>query len=395
VRQSDGYAWFVAGVASWFGAQGMQAVLFSWLAVGELHMKAEWVGVAQSTPMLMSLLLLLLGGTLADRFDPRGLLIGLHGLAALPAAGLAWAVASGHLTLPILIAYGAAMGAVSAFAMPARDTLLSRVAGPRLLRAVAGMTATQFGAQAAGTLLAGAAGWLGNARMLGAQALVLVSGAVFAARLAPAAPVRRTVREGPIRALTAGLAHVVRDPNLRGPTVLLMAVGVLFVGPFLVVFPLLVRDHYHGDQAELSIVLMLFPLGTILGSLLMRTLGSLRRKGLAALLALVGGAFALGVVGFGVPYPVMLASLLVWGACGAVFINCSRTLYQEHAPEAERGRALAVYQLSFMGAAPLGALSSGIVSGEVGPLMTLRLFAAGMLVLVALVFAFGSTASIE
>ena len=160
-----------------------------------------------------------------------------------------------------------------------------------------------------------------------------------------------------------------------------MAVGFLFVGPFLVVFPLLVRDFYRGGVDELSIVLMAFPLGTIAGSLVLRARG-LRRKGRAALIALVCGAAALAAVGTGLPFPAMLAATLAWGLGGAVFINCSRALYQEAAPALQRAQVLSIYQLGFMGAAPLGALASGFSSARFGPLDTLLAFAAGMLAVV-------------
>ena len=40
---SRAFPWYVAGVATWFGAFGMQQVLFSWLVVSELHAEARWV----------------------------------------------------------------------------------------------------------------------------------------------------------------------------------------------------------------------------------------------------------------------------------------------------------------------------------------------------------------
>ena len=75
-----------------------------------------------------------------------------------------------------------------------------------------------------------------------------------------------------------------------------VAVGVMFVGPFLVVFPLLVRDYYQEGIAHLSLVLMLFPLGTITGSLLLRATG-IPHKGRACLLSLMTGALILASIG--------------------------------------------------------------------------------------------------
>jgi MFS family permease len=75
---------------------------------------------------------------------------------------------------------------------------------------------------------------------------------------------------------------------------------------------------------------------------------------------------------------------------GSAFINASRTLVQEEAPPDQRGRVLSVYQLGFIGGGPLGAATAGLVAGSVGPLMTLRIFGAGMLLLVAAATVFSS-----
>jgi MFS family permease len=391
-----GFGWFSAGVASWFGAWGMQVVLFSWLLVGELQASAEWVGVAQTSTMLPALLLLLVGGLVADRLDPRRLLIALHVVAGVPALALALVVAGDRLSLTALFAYGVSMGALSAFIMPARDTLLSRVAGSDMMRAVTAMTAVQFGAQASGTLLAGAARWVGSVPMLLLHSALLVLGAAVTARVpVPPGAARRAPSRSALRDIVDGLILVVGDSVLRAQIMLVVAVGTLFVGPFVVLFPLLVRDFYQGGVAQLSLVLMLFPVGTIVGSLVLRARGGLRRKGLAAMLALAFGACALIGIGVGLPFPGMVAVTLAWGLAGSVFINCTRTLYQEAAPLAQRARVLSVYQLGFMGAAPVGALLSGAAGASLGTLPTLRLFGASMLVVVLLAAVLTNTARME
>lgn len=380
-----GYRWFAGGVASWFGAWGMQQVMFSWLVVGELRASPEWVGIAQTSTMLPAIALLLVGGAAADRLDARRLLAGLHLAAALPVALLAVAVGAGALSIGGLIAYGVAMGVVMAFSNPARDSLLSRVAGEDVMRAVTGATIVQFGAQGLGTLLAGAARWIGSPPTLLLQALVIGLGALATRRLPPTPVEARAHGASAVREVTEGLRFVLGTPGLRVVLVCLCGVGLLFMGPFLVVFPLVVRDVYGGDVDRLSVVLMLFPLGTIMGSGVILLRGGIRRKGRALLAALACGAVALATAGQGLPYAGFLAATLAWGLAGSVFMNCSRTLFQQAAPPERRARVLSVNQLGFMATAPLGSLLAGFVSGLVGPLPTLVLFGTGMLLLVAVV----------
>lgn len=377
------YSWFTAGIASWFGAMGMQQVLFSWIVVGELQASSEWVGITQTSTMIPALFLLVVGGAAADRFDPRRLLIALHLCAAVPVLLLATASALDRVQIPILIAFGLCFGVLSAFALPARDSLLSRVAGDDMLRAVAGMTIVQFGAQAAGTLTAGLTRFTGSAAMLCVQAGILVIGAWATQQIPAIAPSGNPTRGRPsLSELGEGISRVARTAELRAPAILVFAVGVLFVGPFLVIFPLLVRDYYEGGVDRLSLVLMLFPLGTIGGSLVLRARG-LPRKGRAALLALATGATTLIIIGLRVPFALLVALTLAWGLAGSVFINSSRTLFQQAAPPDQRGKVLAIYQLGFMGGAPIGALVSGFSSASIGLHMTLVGFGAGMLLLVA------------
>jgi MFS family permease len=348
----------------------MQQVLFAWLVVGELRAEARWVGVAQSATMLPSFALILLGGAIADRRDRRAMLIGLHLLATALSLVLLGSVAAGWLSLGLLIAYALGMGTISAFTVPARDSLLSEVAGANLMRAVTTMTLMQWTAQAVGSMIAGSARWIGTVPALGLHALTIFGGVPALSRLAPAPP-----RDGrPQNALRladlgVGVLEVVRSPHLRPVLLMVAAVGVLFMGPMLVVYPLLVRDYYAGDVGQLGVLQMAFPIGTILGSLGILTRGGIRRKGLAQLVALVAGAFCLGAVGLGLPFWGTFVATVLWGVAASVFMNSGRTIFQEKAPPSQRGRVLSVYSLGFMGASGLvGAPAAGVMIDVIGPL---------------------------
>ena len=381
-----GFPWYVAGVGAWFGAFGLQQVLFSWLVVGELQAEARWVGVAQSASMVPTFLLILVGGALADRVDRRRHLIRLHLFASLLALGLTAAVASGRLSLPLLIGYALAIGSTAAFVMPARDVLLSEVAGADMMRAVTVMTLVQWAAQALGALLGGSARWAGTVPALGLLAAVYGAGAPALARLAQTPPAGMPHARMRLADLWVGVREVVRSPLLRPVAMLSTAVGALFVGPMMVVFPLLIRDHYGGDVAELGLLQMCFPVGTILGSLALLALGGLPRKGPAQIGALLAGCACLGSVGFGLPLWGTLLAVVCWGLGAAVFMNAGRTVFQEQAPAAVRGKVLSVYMLGFMGASGLvGAPVSGLLAGWLGPLHTCFAASATMLAVVALV----------
>ena len=381
-RRDARYGWYLAAAGSWFSGLGLQQVMLPWLVVGELGAGAEWTGAVQMASMLPSLLLLFVGGAVADRRDPRNLLTGLHALALLPALALGLAIAGGGLSITIVLTCAMAMGALNAFSNPARDSLLSQVAGHDIARAVTGLTIAQFASQGLGMAVAGSARWLGTAPVLFAQAGIVAFGALLVRRI-PARP--RAARQPAVAGeYLAGLRFVLRSP-LRAVLVLTAGIGLLFSASYNVVLPVLVRDVYDGDVRDVSLVMLMFPIGTILGSFVLLSRGGIRRKGRALVLSLAVAAASVIGCGLGLPFPAVVASAGVWGLAGAVFLNMGRTLFQQRAPEAERARVLAVNQLGFMAAGPVGALLSGFVAGELGPRAALLGFGTGMLALVAVV----------
>ena len=78
------FAVYLTGLGSWFIPLGIQQVLFSWLAAIVLHMDAFAVGIAQVALMAPGILFLPLGGLVADRGNPRRLLLIYHFLYSVP-----------------------------------------------------------------------------------------------------------------------------------------------------------------------------------------------------------------------------------------------------------------------------------------------------------------------
>lgn len=360
----------------------MQQVLFPWLVVSVLGASAQTTGITQMSVLLSNLALLLVGAAVADRVEPRRMLVGLHLGTVFPVGLLLLAVVGGWLSLPVLVACGVMIGATSAFNVPARDSLLTQVAGGDVGQTVTRVTLVQFSSQAVGMAIAGAGRWLGTPAAIFTQLLVLTGGALFARGLPSRPPREAAVSERlTLREMTAGI-RIVWGSELRPVLLLVTGVGLFFMGCYHVVFPLLVRDLYDDTVLQLALLMGMFPVGTILGSLVLLQRGGIRRKGRALAMALAGGALFLVVGGLGLPYPGMVLTTFGWGLCGAVFMNMSRTLFQERAPEKERARVLAANQLGFLGAAPLGSLLAGYAVATFGVSESLFVLGLAMWILV-------------
>jgi MFS family permease len=363
----------------------MQVVLFSWLVVGELGAAPGLVGVVQMARVVPLLLLLLPGGATADRFERRWMLMLLHAAAGLLTALLAAAVVTGALSIPVVVAYAISVGVITSFVMPARDALLNDVVRGDLMRAVTAVTLAQFGGQALGTLAAGAARFLGLGPTLGIQALLLFAGIATAWAL----PASRAALAGEHRIsgsqVLEGLAEVARSPTMRSTMLLMTGVGLFLGGAYFVVVPILIRDHYRGDVAQLSFFMTTLLVGTVLGAAAMLMARRLPRRG--PVLALSLGASALPLLGLalGLPFPLALAAAFFWGLCVAAFNSVGRGLMQESAPAPHRARVLSVFTLGITGAGVLSAPISGLLAEWLGPLGALAVGGGALLVFVAVV----------
>ncbi|HVC63864.1 MAG TPA: MFS transporter, partial [Candidatus Dormibacteraeota bacterium] len=361
------FPWYLAGTSSWFASSGMQTIVFPWLVTVVLHEPAARVGIAQMSLMAPSIFLMLLGGAVADRADCRRLLVRGHLVAALPPLLLGAAIAGGWLAYGGLIAYALAVGTAGAFVMPARDAMLTRVAAGGLGRAVAVMTATQFAAQLVGIAVGGSAGTIGAPALLLLQAAVLAFGGIAALRLPAAPPMAGAAARSRLGAMRDGLRAAAESSILVPVLIANLAVGVLYVGAFLVILPLVVRDVYGGGSAQLSLVSLGFWGGTIGSTLVQIRLGALRRPGRAIVVALFLGAGVLAAMAWPSPFPAFVALCLVWGLGAGVVMTQARTLVQSAAPETHRARILSLFQLGLMGGAPVGALLIGYLAALTGP----------------------------
>ncbi|MFW6027168.1 MAG: MFS transporter [bacterium] len=418
-RYNGVFRWFLAIQSSWFFCLGMQITLFPYLAADVLNIAPHRLGLAQAALWAPAILLMLPAGALADHVDKRRLLMSLHLLAALPALGLALLTGSGWLSYGGLIAYALAQGTLGAFANPTRDSLLNHVAESSRVRmtvqrAVTAATAAQFSAQltgmAAALLAAALAPAIGVhpallvAPLLISQALVMLLGAGAARRLpgevrlreediepdsaapgeagfAGRSPGRRLSRAA--RAIRSGLAEVIRSPVMWPVAAGMLAVGILFVGSFMVVLPTLVRDVHSGGLARFALFTLCFWTGTVPASLFL-----LRRSpkypGRALMLSMLWGAAILFLMAFHMPFRAMLALCFLWGMGAGVALTLGRGIMQSAAPEAHRGRVLAIFNLGFAGGAPVGAVLMGYLVNHLGA-YTAALIPAGSMVAVAAV----------
>lgn len=355
-------SWYLASVATFMIPAGIQMVLLPYLLAIELHQPAARYGVTQMFGQLPMLLFLLFGGWLADRVDPRKILINVQAAAILMPLVLAALLWRNQLTETALLLYAVAWGLVSAFAMPARDGLLRRVAGGKVQRMVTLAIGMQFGMQMLGQALGGRAAQFGPISILIVQCLVLAAGILAATEL-PAAPTKPVgdapVRDTPLKEFGGGLSLILSDPPMRSTFLMTLGMGVFFGGTFAVVLPLAIRDIYGGGAQDIATVFITFGVGTLVAIVGLTRLGGLAYPGRGMVVPLLLGCGVLAPIMLEPPLWAFYLCIFVWGIGGGITMSMSRTILQEHAPPTHQSRTMAVLSLSTAGGGPLGSLIMG------------------------------------
>jgi MFS family permease len=359
--------------------------MFAWLVTMVLRESPERVGLAQMLLLLPGTLFILVGGSYADRFGGRRVVMGAQLLAAIAPLLLFAALLLEVLSFGLMLGYAVIMGTAQAFVTPARDGLLNQVAGGRVQRTVMLASMIQFGLQIVGFGVASLADFGGAAPILLFQAGLLMLGVFAFARIRVEQP--RAV--GPAarlwRSVVEGGRTVFSSPSMRMVLAQNVAMGMFFMGSYIVTMPLLVREAFQGSALDLAFMNACNSFGLVLTIMLLLRLGDVLRQGRALLLAQMVGSIVLGAAAFAGSLGMFVFAIFLWGICGGLAITMSRTIIQEQAPDAQRARVMSFSAFSFMGAGPLGALFNGWLVDQIGPQFALLTSAMLMLCVMLLV----------
>jgi len=379
--------WYLASTACYLIPGGIQQVLFPWLVAVYLLESPARVGLAQMASQLPMVLLILWGGLIGDRVDQRRLLIGLQCAMIVPPLIMATLVQADLVVYQILIIWALIGGSFGAFAQPARDALLNRVAGPDIQRVVTLAVGVQFGVQIIGFGIGSLADLAGPAPLLVAQALLMLTAAVATARIPvlPAGPPRP--RASALREISEGLAIVWRSDTIRPAVLMTFAVGVFFAGTYMVILPLMVRDLYAGSAGGIALVFAANMLGTCTTIFFLMRRGGLERPGRALIIGSSVSLCILSLLALELPMWAFYAVVYLWGLCGGISMTMSRSIVQEASPESHRARVLSVYSLGMMGGMPIGSVLLGWCVGVFGARLAVLVPVVGMLCVLLLLVA--------
>lgn len=393
--------WYFAGQMAYFASAGVQNMLFAWLVTIHLHKPPELVGVAQMAAMLPMPFLLLFGGAAADRRDLRHHLIHMQLLMLIPQGCLMLAIAAGWLSYPLLICFILMVGTVGAFAMPARDAALPfilRRSGGDFSRGIALATGIQFGGQIAGLALGGFASQIGPVPLLATMMLCIgfASFSVWKLRqLRPAGQMLGGTAKQMVHEIREGLVEALSSERIRTVLIVFSITSILFMGVFMVLLPVMVRDIYGGSSPEMSIANISFMVGVMIATGTLMNVRPIQHQGRAMMLAMLGSFSSMILFHLHPPLIVFYIGFVLWGMAGGVAMSMSRSIVQGAAPESHQARIASIYQLANMGGAPIGALGFGFLIQWLGVLNALLVPAAGVAILWVVMFFFSPVWKIQ
>src|SRR6185369_11438278 len=121
-----------------------------------------------------------------------------------------------------------------------------------------------------------------------------------------------------------------------------------------------------GGARTLGLLMGAAGLGALAGALTLAARRGLR--GLGSVIGYTSAGFGISLVGFAFARTVWLSALLLLpvGYCIMLQLGATNTLLQTMAPDRLRGRTMAIYSMTFTGAAPLGALLAGAAAHRFG-----------------------------
>lgn len=381
--------YYLVGTGGWFFAFGIQSVVFAWLVTMVLHESPGMVGMAQMSLLIPATLFMLIGGSLSDRYGGRRVALVAQTAAAIAPLYLIAMVLTERLDYSSIIIFAVMMGCAQAFVTPARDGLLNQVADGKIQRRVLQTSMTQFGVQMLGFIAASFADRTGAAFILMVQVAAILTGSYAFYKLdipnpSPTRSTRSLIREV-AGSIVEGYRSVIASPSMRAVVIQNCAMGIFFMGSYIVTLPLLVREIYAGSASELSWMNAANALGLVLTITVLLRFGGLRRQGRALIVAHGIGSVALASAGLGLGFMPVVACVFAWGACGGIAMTMARTIMQEQAPEGQRGRMMAFFSFSFMGSGPIGAVFSGFLVDQVGPETALMISSALMFGVMAVI----------
>ena len=371
------------GMLLLMGGMQMQMLARGYLTY-DLTGSPALLGIVSAGFALPMLLLALFGGAFADRLERRRIIQWGQLGAALIALFVAVSITTGTVEWYHLLAASMMQGAVFAFMMPARQTVIPQIVGRDLLTNAMALNAMAMSGM---TLIAPTiAGFLYNAINPDGVYYVVTGMCVGAMVLTGFLPRMEgstgTGRAGVLNDIKAGLGYIRRTPLVQALLIIGLTSTVLAM-PFRFLMPIFIVDIYELGPEAMGLMVSGIGVGALGGSLFIAALGNWFRGRVLILSSFISG-IALMLVALLPFYLVAVGLMVLMGLGDAGRRSLNQSLLMEVSDEEYRGRVMSIFMLNFA-LIPLGVLPAGLAAQFLGGQLAVGILAGLLLALTTVI----------
>lgn len=350
----------------------VQQVAMGWL-VYRLTNSALLLGIVSFSSQIPTFILSPLGGVVADRFNRHKLLVITQALSMIQALILAALVLTGTIQVWHIIVLGVFLGCVNSFDIPIRQSFLVEMVEKKenLGNAIALNSLMFNAARLIGPTLAGimiAFFGEGVCFLVNGLSFIAVIWSLLAMRLLPGKTQAKSTNM--LEGMKEGFRYTFGFEPIRLILMLLSVVSIMGMS-YVVLMPVFARDVLKGGPETLGFLMAAGGIGAGAATIYLASRKSV--VGLGRLIPVSATIFALALICFSLSRSLWLSvAILAVGGFGLMInLAASNIILQTITDDDKRGRVMSFYTMAFMGMAPIGSLSSGILASKIGVTNTL------------------------
>jgi MFS family permease len=351
------------------GAWQIRSVVRGWL-IYSLTGSALSLTAVEASADVATLLFSVPAGVICDRLNRRNVMLLATGSVGIVLLGVALLIFTGAISVWHLAISGLLMGLLFSLVIPSRMALVGdRMPRETLLNA---MALTWVGLGLVGTFSSGLGGVLiervGPGMVYAVMALAyLITAGLY---LGVPAAEQRGKRSTTVRMdLIDGARYLLTNRVLIALTALELVRTILH-RPYMTLLPVLASDVYQSSAVGLGLLRGASSLGGLLGSLVVASLGDVRRKGMLLLGSGTLSGAGLILLGLSPSLVVGMVAIILVTAMSNAYMVTERTLVQSVAEPRMRGRVQGFARLMF-GLAPVGSIPAGALADAMGAPFTI------------------------
>ncbi|MGH8491899.1 MAG: MFS transporter [Moraxellaceae bacterium] len=344
-------------------------------------MALGYVGLAGFIP---AVLLVLVTGQVADRFDRRRVVQAGHLLEGIVAAVLAVGSWQGWLSVEGIFIAVFLLGVGKSFSSPSLSALLpSLVTTNELPRAISASSAAMQTAIIIGPALGGFIYVAGPAVLYGTgTALFLLCIILLGLIRRPAAPEKPAISNPEDKSVFAGFRYIRSQPVVLGA--ISLDLFAVLLGGATAMLPIIAKDLLQAGPTALGFLRSAPAAGALLVSFWLARNPIERRAGHVMFAGVAVFGLATIVLGLSTSFWLSMTSLVILGGADMLSVVIRSSLIQLETPDAMRGRVSAV-NFVFIGASnQLGEFRSGATAALMGLVPSIILGGVGTLAVVGL-----------